>query len=489
MNNRKIINLLLIFFAIFSWIYSYSILAATDFAIKVPVANMHSKPDGNSDVVSQVIYGSFIKIVENKKDWSSIVTVADNYHGWIKNTDFAAQVPYPSSQMVKVKNFFANVYREPDTTKHQPIFMLPYDARLQAVDATEDSRWYKVNLVGGEEGWIAQGDVVLNPQNLTMKEMLELAHKFVGLPYLWGGISTYGFDCSGLVQALYKQIGVYLPRDSKPQANWNGLVEVNKQNLQPGDILYFGWDNKISHTGIYIGNNLYISATPYKSPVVQIGDLRDPHWRDIYITARRLVWHKQMIPAFNGSVRPISSELKIKMQKYTWRKGCPIAINDLAAVEVSYWGFDDKVHQGALIVKKELASEVLDIFKEIYQYKFPIKKINPIEYYEGQDDLSMRDNNTSAFNCRVKTDYPDQYSVHSYGAAIDINPLINPYVNGDKIDPIEGTEYADRNVYHKGQISIGDVVYQAFTKRGWEWGGSGNWTDGIKDYQHFEKVE
>jgi len=225
---------------------------------------------------------------------------------------------------------------------------------------------------------------------------------------------------------------------------------------------------------------------------VQIADMRDQHWRDIYITARRLNLAGQPVPEFRGGVSLISSELQAKMHKYTWKEGCPVAIKDLVEVKVSYWGFDNKVHQGSLIVHKELASEVLDIFREVYQQKFPIEKIKPIEEYRGDDSSSMRDNNTSAFSCRAMTDFPDQYSVHSYGRAIDINPLINPYINGEKVEPAEGAKYADRGVYAKGKITANDPLYKAFTKRGWQWGGDASWDvsdTGIKDYQHFEKSE
>jgi gamma-D-glutamyl-L-lysine dipeptidyl-peptidase len=490
MNDKKIVNLISKVLMFLSCFYTAHILAASEFAIKVPVTNMFSKPEQGADVVSQAIYGSFVTILESRGGWLKIGTW-DEYQGWVSSNVLAKQSRYPASQTIKVQNLFANVYQEADTTKHEPIFTLPYDSRLQVLGESEDNRWYKIRLVDGRDAWILQGDVILNPKNLSMKEMLELSHRFIGLPYLWGGVSAYGFDCSGFVQMLYKQMGVNLPRDGKPQAAWGGFVEVGRENLRPGDALYFGWDKKISHAGIYLGNNLYISSTAHKNPTIQIADLRDPHWRDIYITARRLDSGVQSMSEFKGGISEVSESLQAKMQKYTWKEGCPVMVDDLAEVHISYWGFDSQIHQGVLIVNKKLAQEILDIFKEIYQQKFPIAKIKPIEEYRGDDNLSMLDNNTSAFNCRAMTDFSDQYSVHSYGGAIDINPLVNPYVNGDKVEPAGSAKYIDRNVFSKGKIIAKGPVYQAFTARGWQWGGDASWDvlkKGIKDYQHFEKL-
>lgn len=172
------------------------------------------------------------------------------------------------------------------------------------------------------------------------------------------------------------------------------------------------------------------------------------------------------------------------MHRFTWRKGCPVSIKDLAYIRLSYWGFDKKTHIGTLIVNKELAEEVVAIFKVLFQYKFPIESMELMDTYKGDDNASMRANNTSSFNCRPVTNRPGEYSQHSYGRAIDINPLINPYVNGKTILPPKGVLYVDRNTPAPGKIIKDDLVYQEFEKHGWDW--AGNWYD-IQDYQHFEK--
>ncbi|MCK4609391.1 MAG: C40 family peptidase, partial [Gammaproteobacteria bacterium] len=326
---------------------------------------------------------------------------------------------------------------------------------------------------------------------LSMAEMLQLGHKFVGLPYLWAGDSTFGYDCSGIVQAMYAQMGVTLPRDGKQQAGWPGFYQVAEKDLKPGDALYFGWNNDISHAGLYLGNHKFLNSTAYQDPTVHISDLRAPHWRDIYITARRLKpnWRQYQghglaaAADFKATTQPLPAAVKQQMQKYTWHKGCPVPLSNLAYLQLSYWGFDNQAHQGALIVNKNLAPEITTIFKDLYQHKFPIAKMKPMYLYHGNDQVSMRANNTSAFNCRAQTNFSKIFSIHSYGGAIDINPLINPYVYGNKVEPAAAKKYLGKNV--KGSITPNGIVVKDFTKKGWVWGGS--WTGKVRDYQHFEK--
>lgn len=188
--------------------------------------------------------------------------------------------------------------------------------------------------------------------------------------------------------------------------------------------------------------------------------------------------------SFKSKIGPIPHQVQLQMKQLTYRNGCPVAISNLRYVELSYWGFDEKVHQGALIVNQELADEVVAIFKTLFLHKFLIHKIIPIEIFQGNDNASMEANNTSAFNCREVTGRPGEFSQHSYGRAIDINPLINPYVNGQSVSPKGGILYVNRKKPTPGKIMKGDIVYQTFIEYGWDW--AGDWYD-VQDYQHFEK--
>jgi D-alanyl-D-alanine carboxypeptidase len=169
----------------------------------------------------------------------------------------------------------------------------------------------------------------------------------------------------------------------------------------------------------------------------------------------------------------------------SWRPGCPIDPRQLRRAEVTYLGFDGQTHRGDLIVHEDLATEVVAIFDQLLQLRYPIEKVRMLDNYPGADDeLSMEDNNTSAFNCR---DIPGtgRWSLHAFGRAIDLNPLLNPYIDRTgAFQPKNAAPYLDRNRSDAGVLHAGDAAVRVFTDRGWRWGG--DWRT-PKDYQHFER--
>lgn len=168
----------------------------------------------------------------------------------------------------------------------------------------------------------------------------------------------------------------------------------------------------------------------------------------------------------------------------TWRTGCPLAPDSLRRVDLDYWGFDGQTHRGQLVVHQDLTDEVIDVFAQLLVLRYPIEKMRTVDLYPGADDeLSMRDNNTSAFNCR---DIPGtgSWSLHAYGRAIDINPKLNPYVpSSGRYEPANAGPWIDRSGTDPGMLHDGDPAVLAFTGRGWQWGGY--WRT-PRDYQHFE---
>ena len=167
----------------------------------------------------------------------------------------------------------------------------------------------------------------------------------------------------------------------------------------------------------------------------------------------------------------------------SWRPGCPVAPSGLRAVSVSFWGYDREPRQGTIVVAAAEAQAVAAAFEDLYRAHFPIHKMYTSDLYGGSDDALVQNDNTSAFLCRT---VPGSSTIrqHSYGLAIDINPLGNPGVYSGGIIPIEGAAYANRNQTAPGMIQPNDVVVRAFAARGWVWGGY--WTSS-KDYQHFSR--
>ena len=185
-------------------------------------------------------------------------------------------------------------------------------------------------------------------------------------------------------------------------------------------------------------------------------------------------------------VQAIPDDIAARMIGCSWKSECPVPLSKLRYITITHWGYDDAPHIGHMVVHEKLANELVTIFTELYEARFPIERMELIDEYEASDDRSMEANNSSAFCCRAITNKPGTFSLHSYGIAIDINPLVNPYVKGEQVLPAGGRSFLDRTQPFKGIItnSPDNAAYVAFTKRGYEWGGS--WTDRI-DYQHFQK--
>ncbi len=169
----------------------------------------------------------------------------------------------------------------------------------------------------------------------------------------------------------------------------------------------------------------------------------------------------------------------------TWRPGCPVAPELLRRVEVNYVGFDGQTHRGELVVHQDVVADVTAIFEQLHRMHYPIAKMHTVADYPGaEDELSMEDNNTSAFNCRLLPSGRG-WALHAYGRAIDVNPLINPFIDGGgDIQPKTAGPYLDRNRTDPGILHGGDPAVRTFTDRGWRWGG--DWRS-PKDYQHFER--
>lgn len=182
-------------------------------------------------------------------------------------------------------------------------------------------------------------------------------------------------------------------------------------------------------------------------------------------------------PPFSAEVSPVRwAELR-----YSYRAGCPVPPSQLRTVHLTYWGFDGRAHEGALVVHRRAADDMVKVFRRLYAARFPIRRIVPLSAYRGSDDASMAADNTSGFNCRF-VEGTRRWSMHAYGEAIDVNPVENPYVRGSAVSPPAGRRYLDRTRYRPGFAAEDGVLVEAFDAVGWKWGG--RWT-ASRDYQHF----
>jgi hypothetical protein len=167
----------------------------------------------------------------------------------------------------------------------------------------------------------------------------------------------------------------------------------------------------------------------------------------------------------------------------TYRDGCPETPDELRRVHLTYWGFDDSAHDGDLVVATDVTDEVIEVFHRLFDERFPIHSMTPVDVFGGSDPDSMAADNTSAFNCRsAVSDGPPQWSEHAFGRAVDVNPVENPYVFEGTPQPTQGASFLDRSDVRPGMAVDGGVLVTAFQSVGWQWGGA--W-GASPDYQHF----
>ncbi|MBO5303883.1 MAG: M15 family metallopeptidase [Lachnospiraceae bacterium] len=164
--------------------------------------------------------------------------------------------------------------------------------------------------------------------------------------------------------------------------------------------------------------------------------------------------------------------------------------SNLRYLRMLHYDMDGNTYVGEMIVNEKIADTVLEIFKILYENQYPIERMVLVDNYHADDESSMSDNNTSAFNFR-QISGSSKLSNHSYGMAIDLNPKYNPYVktasDGSIIcQPENGRNYIDRTQAFPYKIDENDLAYKLFTDAGFTWGGSWN---SVKDYQHFEMEE
>jgi hypothetical protein len=187
--------------------------------------------------------------------------------------------------------------------------------------------------------------------------------------------------------------------------------------------------------------------------------------------------------SYRAHIAPIPPAIEAEMVGVSWRPDprCP-RLADLALLRLTHIDPHGAEREGELIVAADLAEDVARAFEKIHAARFPIQRMVRIDAYRGSDDRSMADNNSSAFNFRTIAG-TDDLSLHGLGRAIDINPLWNPYVVGERVHPPEGASWLDRGDRRPGMIVRPGPVTDAFDSIGWRWGG--DWTGRVRDYHHF----
>ena len=257
------------------------------------VANLFSRPSLTADLVTQAVLGSGLTIKESRVSWY-YVELLDRYHGWIEARNVRVyaegQAAYASSgRIAQVTSLIAFLYHQPAVSLRLPALQATLGCRLEMIEDAGD--WIRVALPAGPSRWLKRGDVEIAEAGASrvrgsVEDVIALAQRFLGLPYLWGGCTPLGIDCSGFVQLVWGLNGVQLLRDASIQFTQPGLGIVEADDLQAGDLLFFGGE-RITHVGLYMGEGQFIHATVHQWPVVQISSLDEAHWVERYRGGRR----------------------------------------------------------------------------------------------------------------------------------------------------------------------------------------------------------
>ena len=180
---------------------------------------------------------------------------------------------------------------------------------------------------------------------------------------------------------------------------------------------------------------------------------------------------------------PIPSEVEARMRGVSYPENAEINLDDLRYLKLSYIDFEGSPQVGEMVCNKAIADDLVAIFRELYEARYPIRSIRLIDDFGGDDEASMAADNTSCFNYRKKTGMRE-LSKHAQGLAVDINPFENPYVRPSRVRPAEAASFADRTKDFPHKIDKDDLCYQLFRAHGFSWGGT--WRS-VQDYQPFEK--
>jgi len=275
--------------------------------VSIPVANLGDAPgqDQGDHMVTQARLGDPLEILREKDGWYQVRMADDGYLGWIDGRsivrlDQAALADLTGVGQILVTSKFSDIRRSASPGSPEVLLTAVMGTLLPAAGQSETNGLVAVTLPAGETGFLKASEVRRLPSSVavfaeqkTAEDIIALAKRYVGLPYLWGGTTSYGFDCSGYVQFLFGMNGYKLPRDADMQFTV-GTPVPDRSKLEPGDLVFFStYKAGPSHIGIYIGAGRFIHSGGSSGVAINSFDTKAPDYSEkldkAYIGARRVL--------------------------------------------------------------------------------------------------------------------------------------------------------------------------------------------------------
>ena len=221
------------------------------FIINTAVANIYKEPSHASAVVTQALMGESCRIIDSSDKWYQI-RQWDGYKGWMYYFCGVESKSKYKPTLVMQDMFGMVLSPEKDKIIRNLVFGCSTQSEKQ-------QNGYKIKLPDGNNGF-SNNNFNENKKTTIRSEFIKTTRRFLGTPYMWGGKTPYGIDCSGLVQTVFKTFGIELSRDSSKQAEFFVNDKIDEENIQSGDLLFFGENNKVSHVAISTGGLNFINA-------------------------------------------------------------------------------------------------------------------------------------------------------------------------------------------------------------------------------------
>jgi hypothetical protein len=247
------------------------------FFVGDPFAILYEIPEQHSPIEDIIPYGAKVEITEQQGNWA-FVTLPGSF-GWIytKNLFEAKEVFCPNAWVGHRGSY---VFDKTDTTQG-PFLDLPFETALEIIEEPpqDHQRWVRVRLQDGRLGYMQRSQILFSRPQMTLPEVVEFSRCFLGTKYLWGGATSFGYDCSGFVQMLYRQMGVILPRNARQQVDDPRLIKV--QEAQAGDLVFFrNASGKVVHVAMMLDRDVFIHAFTRQEAWVCIHLLSDERFCD-----------------------------------------------------------------------------------------------------------------------------------------------------------------------------------------------------------------